>query len=99
MIRRIPMEPWAYLQRAIAYGHRAEPDKALADYDRAITINPNIPHFHSHRDRLLADRKDFDQALAAADEAVRLRPNEPMFLMNRAEIRVLSGDGARGLAY
>jgi tetratricopeptide (TPR) repeat protein len=70
----------AYLSRAIAYDQMDQYEKALADFDRALSLLPQDdrfrPEYHYNRGMCLhrmkryeAAVKDFDEALQSADQA------------------------------
>jgi tetratricopeptide (TPR) repeat protein len=46
---RDALPPWAYTNRGIAYRARGEPDRAIADYDKAIWLNPKFADAYNGR--------------------------------------------------
>ena len=56
---------------------RGEPgryDKAIADYDEAIRLNPNDASAYYERGQAWHSKDDLDKAIADYDEAIRLDP-------------------------
>jgi tetratricopeptide (TPR) repeat protein len=50
-------------------------EEALADYDEALTIDPEYASAHASRGAALADLGRREEALAALDRALELRPS------------------------
>ena len=49
-------------------------DKAIASYDRAISLKPGVAALFSNRGVVLKDMKRFDEALASFDRALAIEP-------------------------
>jgi tetratricopeptide (TPR) repeat protein len=64
----------AYLERGSAHLYRNEIDVALADFDRATTLNPNLARAYSAKGVIYRDRKDFRRAIEELTKAVELDP-------------------------
>jgi tetratricopeptide (TPR) repeat protein len=74
-IEQNPNDVFAYNQRAILWKDRKEYDKALADYDQAIRLEPAVAvHLHN-RGVMWAVRGQHDKALADYDKALALKPD------------------------
>jgi tetratricopeptide (TPR) repeat protein len=89
----------AYINRGFYY-HRVagRPDKALADYDEAIALNPRVPNAWNDRGMLLAESGQRDSALACFDRAIELRPDFADAWNNRGGVRLMEGRIAAGIA-
>lgn len=62
----------AYWARAGWRGTEEDYDRAIADYDAAITLGPGNPEYHSYRGLAYDRKKDYDRAIADHSEAIRL---------------------------
>lgn len=60
---------------------------ALAEAERATTINRTLLSPWLIKAQIHADTKNWEEAAADMDEAIRLRPEEPDFYVNRAYLR------------
>jgi hypothetical protein len=101
--RVVQYEPWnteAYNNRASYYYDRGEYEKALADYDSALRVQPSLGRAHASKRRAayFNDRAityvrlgRYAEALADESEAIGLRPMEASFYFNRGNIHVLAG--------
>ncbi|MET7981376.1 tetratricopeptide repeat protein [Streptomyces sp. NPDC005281] len=84
--------------RALAHGVLArelriagEYTRALAEYDRALEIDPDEARVHYGRGLTHQLRGDFPAALAAFDRADELRPGTAWIIAERAETRRMAG--------
>jgi protein O-mannosyl-transferase len=101
--RVLQFEPWnteAYNNRASYYYDRGEYDKALADYDSALSVQPSLGRAHASKRRsaYFNDRAityvrlgRYAEALADEDQAIGLRPTEASYYFNRGKIHFLAG--------
>ena len=60
--------------------------KAIADYTRAIELNPDLAEAYNNRAYIYMVMKDYAMALPDLDRALQLRPNYVNALMNRGDI-------------
>ena len=65
------------VNRGIIYMNRRAYDLALADFETAIAIEPNLAEGHVNLGSALLARDDYAGALAAIDRGLALSPNEP----------------------
>jgi len=61
-------------------------DKAIADYDEAIRIQPRFSFAYENRGSAWKSRREYDKALADYNEAVRLGPNDAAVYYNRGSV-------------
>src|SRR6186997_463743 len=61
-------------------------DKAIADYARAIELNPDLAEAYNNRAYIYMVKKEYALALPDLDRALQLRPNYVNALMNRGDI-------------
>jgi tetratricopeptide (TPR) repeat protein len=73
-----------YQWRGWCYEGKHEIEKALADYDEAIRLDPNSGWTYHEKALIRFRKRDYDQALHDFDEAVRCEPNSAEALVMRA---------------
>jgi tetratricopeptide (TPR) repeat protein len=52
-------------------------DKAIADYTKAISLNPKYAHYYGSRASVWNDKGDHDKAIADYTMAIQLEPKDP----------------------
>ncbi len=77
----------AYCGRGVAYGHKNDHDKAIADFTEAIRLDPKDARTYFNRSGDFALKEQYDKAIADLTEAIRLDP------------RFAQAYAFRGLAY
>ena len=65
----------AYNNRAGAFMAKGDYDRALADYDMAVQLNPEVAAAWLNRGTLWLRKEDFDRAIADLTMAIRLDPS------------------------
>lgn len=85
-----------HFDRAGEYFDRDDWDKAIAEYDIAIRLDPTYADAFGNRGGAYAEKSDYDHALADLTEALRLNPKLEFALANRAV--VLSQQGKNDAA-
>jgi tetratricopeptide (TPR) repeat protein len=101
--RVVQYEPWnteAYNNRASYYYDQSEYEKALADYDSALRVQPSLGQSHARKRRsaYFNDRAityvrlgRYAEALADEGQAIELRPTQASYYFNRGNIHFLTG--------
>jgi len=84
----------AYNHRGDAYLNKRELDRAIADYDQAIRLNPNFAMAFHNRGIAYYFQKDFDRAIADYDQAIQLNANDVHAYKNRGLAKQAKGDSA-----
>jgi tetratricopeptide (TPR) repeat protein len=69
------LEADGYNNRGICKRALGQSDLAIADYNKAIDLNPRDARFLVNRGKEFADQGKFDQAMADFDRALEVRPN------------------------
>jgi lipoprotein NlpI len=82
----------AHLHRGTAYLRKGEADRAIADLDAALAIDPADVVALNRRGEGYAAKADFARAFADFSEAVRLNPRYPLAFRNRARIHFYRGN-------
>ncbi|NUR89158.1 MAG: tetratricopeptide repeat protein, partial [Nonomuraea sp.] len=87
------------IHRMVLYANRAQlaamsgdHERALADYARAIALDPGYPDYYLDRGNLLVKLGRQDEALADYETMMRVSPPFPEPYYNRAGIRFARGD-------
>jgi tetratricopeptide (TPR) repeat protein len=73
----------ALANRAVANRQLNQLDTAVADYDRAISLNPNDPSLWAAQATVLEKLAQFNQALTSYDRAVQLNPKSSLAQVGR----------------
>jgi tetratricopeptide (TPR) repeat protein len=64
-----------YYNRASAYQTKGDVDRAVADYDQAITLKPDYAAAYENRARVFASKGDYTRAVADVTKAGELTSN------------------------
>jgi hypothetical protein len=87
-IRIDPLYLPAYNLRALTYDWLREDRRALADYDRAIALNPNNPGTYNNRGNLKESKlNDYQGALSDYNRAIVLDPKFAEAYNNRGNLK------------
>ncbi len=82
-----------YVNRGVLKLQRREPGAALADFDTAIGLMPELGEAHVNRGAALILRQDFAGAIEAITRGLSLNPSDPHeAYYNRALAHELNGD-------
>ena len=76
VIRHDANDPVAYFLRGTAYRLNGDWDHALADYSKAIELNPKYAQAYSSRGLVYASKGDYTHAVADVTRASELAPKE-----------------------
>lgn len=88
----------AYYNRGNAYLMKGDQEKALADYNEAISAKSDYAPPYMNRGFIFQSKKQYDQAIKDYDEAIRLAPDEAEAYLNRGNTYYEKGDDVRALA-
>jgi Flp pilus assembly protein TadD len=81
----------AYDKRGIAYANKGDLDRAIADFNEAIRLDPTDPHAYNNRGSAYENKGDHERAITEYDEAIRLDPKYALAYHNRCWSRALTG--------
>jgi lipoprotein NlpI len=87
-----------HYSRAIEWSAKNDHDRAIADYDAAIRINPTYSDALFNRGNAWAEKGDPDRAIADYDAVLRLTPKDSAAHIARAVELMVKGDYARAVA-
>jgi tetratricopeptide (TPR) repeat protein len=72
--------------------HEGDLDGAIADYTRAIELNPNYPEAYNNRGNIKGAKEDHDGAIADLSRAIELDPKHTISYNNRGVQRLEKHD-------
>ena len=87
-----------FLDRGIVYADKGDRDRAIADYNEALRLNPKQAFAFYNRGLEYADKGDLDHAIADYNEAIRLNPEYADALHGRGMAYMAKGDLDHGIA-
>jgi tetratricopeptide (TPR) repeat protein len=71
---------------------------AIADHDKAIQLNPNLPDAYNFRGLAYKGKGDYNRAIADYSDAMRLNPKYAAAYINRGDLYKNKGDYDRAIA-
>lgn len=94
-IRENPNNAGAYLHRGLIRSHSQEDfEGAIADFSRAIELDPDRAETYNYRGTSYFWLKEFQKALADYNRAIELDPNLTLAYYNRGYVRIELNDKA-----
>ncbi|MFF4291651.1 tetratricopeptide repeat protein, partial [Streptomyces sp. NPDC001633] len=78
---------WGRCERGDALRVTGRDEEALADYDRALELDPGYAYAYASRGVSLSNLGRHEEGLADLDRALALQPDYPWALEHRAAIR------------
>jgi tetratricopeptide (TPR) repeat protein len=87
-----------HYNRGIAWGAKGDYDRAIADYDQAIRLDPKHTAAYVNRGAAWSDKGDHDRAIADYTEAIRLNPEDADPYVNRGVAWKAKGELDRAIA-
>jgi tetratricopeptide (TPR) repeat protein len=68
-----------YVESGGEHYDKGDDDRAIADCDQAIRLNPKSAHTYAMRGHSYKKKGDYDRAIADFDRALAIDPNDPSF--------------------
>ena len=87
----------AFTNRGLAYKSKGLWDRAIADYDAAIRLKPDLAETFSNRGTAYYYKGQIDRALKDYDEAIRLKPDLAQAFSNRGNVYRKKGQFDRAI--
>lgn len=87
-----------YANRGDAWYFKGAIDRAIADYDEAIRIDPGNVSAYTGRGNVRLDKGDLSRAIADYDEAIRLDSRHALAYSHRGVAYFYKGDDDRAIA-
>jgi tetratricopeptide (TPR) repeat protein len=88
----------AYNNLGAAYREKGEQDRAVADYGRALELNPKYASAYNNRGVAYRDKGEYDRAVADYGRALELNPNDDDVYYNRGLAYRDKGEYDRAIA-
>jgi lipoprotein NlpI len=87
-----------HYNRGIEWAAKTNYDRAIADYDVAIKLNPRVSDVFHNRGNAWGSKGDHDRAIADYDAAIKLNPKDLSSHSGRAFELTAKGDYERAIA-
>ncbi|HEY1603340.1 MAG TPA: tetratricopeptide repeat protein [Pirellulales bacterium] len=97
LINRNPRNAWAYNFRAVAWRHRGDFDRAIADYNEKLKLQPTSVTY-TNRGVAWEAKEDYGKAIADHDQAIRLDPDNKIAYFNRGNSHGAKKDYTKAIA-
>src|SRR6266540_1241688 len=87
-----------HYDRAFEYHAKGDDDRAIADYNESIRLDPNYADSYNNRGTAWLAKGNYDRAIADFSAAIRLDPKDPAGFSNRGATWKLKGAPDRAIA-
>jgi tetratricopeptide (TPR) repeat protein len=87
-----------YFSRGYSEAMLSHPDLAIADYDKAIEIDPRLAIAYANRGDMYGAKGGYDREIADESKAIELDPRLDYAYYNRGEAYLAAGSPANALA-
>jgi tetratricopeptide (TPR) repeat protein len=76
----------------MASAKKGQPDLAIADFNKALEIDPKDAHAYSIRGSVYTEKGQYDQAISDLNKALEISPNFGMAYYQRGRVYYLKGE-------
>ncbi|WP_372949831.1 tetratricopeptide repeat protein [Mariniphaga sp.] len=97
VIKKHPNTPLPYNNLGHYLRRQNQPERALENYNKAISLDPNKAQPYNNRGKIYFDRGEMDKALADYNKCIELEPNHVNALANRGAAFGMSQDWVAAL--
>ena len=87
----------AHNGQGAAYNEKGEQDRALQNYNKAISIKPDKANYYYNRGNALSDKGEHDRAIQDYNKAISINPDDPDYYSNRGNAYSRKGDYDRAI--
>jgi tetratricopeptide (TPR) repeat protein len=88
---------WAFGNRCFAYNNKGEFDRAIADCNQALSLDPKNALAFSNRGNSYVFKHEYDRAIEDFNEAIKLNPRYAEAFNNRANAFSYKGEYDRAM--
>ncbi len=88
----------AYTSRGNAYQEKGEVDRAIADFEKVIALNPKDAAAYNNRGVVYGMKGEVDRAIADFDKVIALNPKDAKAYNNRGFAYIKKGDKDQAIA-
>jgi tetratricopeptide (TPR) repeat protein len=88
----------AYNDRGLSWYHKGEYDKAIADYNQALAVNPNYAIAYNNRGNTWEKKGEYDKAIADYNQALVINPKDAIAYNNRGNTWEKKGEYDKAIA-
>ncbi|MGO8690239.1 MAG: tetratricopeptide repeat protein [Thermoguttaceae bacterium] len=93
-----PQDAVGYNNRGFAWYNKGERDKAIADYDQALALDPNLAAAYNNRGLAWNKEGEYDKAMADFNQALALNPTDALAYNNRGNLWRTRGECGKAMA-
>src|SRR5215813_12817425 len=86
-----------YASRGAAYTAAGDYNRAVQDFDQAVSLDPNDAAAFNGRGVVRSAERDYERAIKDYDQAIRLDANYGWALNNRGEAYIMKGEYDRAI--
>lgn len=87
-----------YTNRGVEYVGKEDVERAIADHDQAIKLDPKNSLAFNNRGNAYSAKREFDRAITDYDQAIKLNPKYAAAFYNRGLTKQKKGDMEGGNA-
>ena len=73
--------------RGVGYANKGEYERAIADFNEAIRVDPKSTHAFRNRGVVYVLKGDYNRAIADFNVVIRLDPNDALAFCNRGKAK------------
>ncbi len=90
-VNKSPGKARPYNNRGVVYSNMGEHDKALSDFEQALSINPNYENAYNNRGVAYVNLGEFDKAMSDFNQALRIDSSHADAYNNRGNAYLRKG--------
>ena len=87
-----PLSAKEYCNRGVSYFEKGQYDKAIADYNKAIEIDPKDARAYNNRGIAYGKKGQYDLSIADFNKVIEINPSDAEAYINRGHTHMKSGN-------